>query len=98
MPIAMLVENPRVTEEIYEQVKEHMGLDEPAGGYLHIAGQGPNGWRVIELWDSEQEALKFFREKLGPALAAAGVQGGPPTPQFWPVHTLMTAGVLAAGR
>ncbi|CAN5213533.1 hypothetical protein BH20ACT9_BH20ACT9_08840 [soil metagenome] len=66
-------------------------MDEPAGGILHVAGPSPDGgWRVIELWESEEDAYRFLRERLGPALQAAGVSGPPPQPQFWPVHNYMT--------
>ncbi len=89
MPIAMLVENPRVTREIYDEIRTRIGRDVPAGGYVHVAGEGPNGWRVIEVWESEDDARRFLQEELAPALADIGVEGPPPTPQFWPVHSFI---------
>ena len=91
MPIAAMVDNPAVNAEVYDRIRQHLGIEGPAGGYVHVAGPGPNGWRVIELWDSEDDARRFYAERLGPAFAAAGVEGGPPQPQFWPVHNFMTA-------
>ena len=89
MPIAMLVDNPQGSQEMYDKVRAQMGLDAPAGGIFHAAGPSPNGgWRVIEVWDSEEDAQKFFKERLGPALEANGL-GPPPQPQFWPVHNYM---------
>jgi hypothetical protein len=92
VPVAMLVDNPNVTQDIYDQVRAHLGLMEaPAGGIVHVAGPSPNGgWRVIEVWESEEHAHRFFRERLGPALQAVGVAGPPPQPQFWPVYNVMT--------
>lgn len=91
MLIAMLVDNPEGTQEIYDKVREQLGLEKPAGGIFHVAGPSPNGgWRVIEVWESEEDANRFFKERLEPALKAAGaLTGPPPQPQFWPVHNYM---------
>ena len=56
-----------------------------------MAGPSPNGgWRVIEVWESVEEASRFLKEQFGPALKAGGFTGRPPEPQFWPVHNYMT--------
>jgi hypothetical protein len=89
VPIAMLVDNPEGSQEIYDKVRERIGLDAPAGGIFHAAGPSPNGgWRVIEVWESEEDANRFFAERLVPAWEALGVPGRP-QPQFWPVHNYM---------
>jgi hypothetical protein len=91
VPIAMMVDNPEGTQEVYDNVRDQLGLeDKPAGGIFHVAGPSPNGgWRVIEVWESQEDADRFVKERLGPAFAAVGVTG-PPQPQFWPVHNYMT--------
>lgn len=90
MPIAMMVDNPQGSQEIYDKVRERAGLERPAGGILHVAGPSPNGgWRVIELFESEEDAKRFLKERLGPAFQAVGASS-PPQPQFWPVHNYMT--------
>jgi hypothetical protein len=91
MAVAMLVDNPNVNQEIYEKVRAALGLDDaPAGGIVHIAGPSPTGgWRVVEVWESEDDAQRFFRERLGPAFQQVGVEGPPTPPQFWPVHNIM---------
>src|SRR2546429_81521 len=55
--VAVMVDNPEGSQEIYEKVREQLGLgDAPAGGIFHAAGPSPNGgWRVIELWESEED-------------------------------------------
>lgn len=89
MTIAMMVDNPEGSQEIYERVREQIGLEKPAGGILHVAGPSPNGgWRVIEVWDSEDDAKRFVNERLLPAFRAVGAPA-PPPPQLWPVHTSM---------
>lgn len=86
MAVAMMIDNPQGSEEIYEKVRESARLQRPAGGIVHIAGPSPNGgWRVIELFEDEQSARSFLKERLAPALRAAGAST-PPPPQFWPVH------------
>ena len=90
MSVVMLADNPEGSQEMYEKVREHLGLqDAPVGGIVHIAGPSPTGgWRVIEVWESEEDAKRFFKEQLEPAFEAVGMPGRP-QPQFWPVHNLM---------
>lgn len=89
MAVAMMIDNPQGSEEIYEKVRESAGLQRPAGGIVHIAGPSPNGgWRVIELFEDEQSARRFLKERLAPAFQAAGAST-PPPPQFWPVHNYL---------
>ncbi len=90
MPVAMMVDNPQGSQEVYDEVREKVGLDRPAGGVLHVAGPSPNGgWRVIEVFDTE-EAAKRFVERLAPAFKAVGA-APPAPPEVWPVHNCMTA-------
>jgi hypothetical protein len=91
MAVAMLIDNPKGSQEIYERLRERIGLDKPAGGIFHAAGPSPNGgWRVIEIWESEEDAKRFLAERLGPAAEAVGTPP-PPPPELWPVHNYMTA-------
>ena len=91
MAIAMMVDNPAGSQEIYEKVRAQLGLEKPAGGIFHVAGPSPNrGWRVIEVWESEEEANRFFQERFVPALQALGLAGTPPPREFWPVHNAMS--------
>ena len=90
MAVAMLIDNPTGSQEIYEQLRERIGLDKPAGGIVHVAGPSPNGgWRVIEIWETEEDAKRFLAERLGPAAEAVGT-APPPPPELWPVHNYMT--------
>ena len=90
MAIAMLVDNPDGSQELYDRIRKQLDLDGPAGGVLHVAGPSPNGgWRVIELFESEEDASQFIKERFRPALEAVGFTGRRPEPQFWPVHNYM---------
>ena len=92
MPVAMLIDNPDGSQSLYERLRAELPLDAPAGGAIHVAGPGPTGgWRVIEVWESVEEASRFLKERFLPALEALGFAGRPPQPQFWPVHACLTA-------
>ena len=89
MAIAMMVDNPEGSREIYERVRGVLGLEKPAGGIFHVAGPSPNGgWRVIEVFESDEDAQRFV-ERLKPAFESVGAPGPPQPPQFWPVHNYM---------
>jgi hypothetical protein len=97
MPVVALFQSPSLTQEKYEQsvVKVTGGkarmespADWPVDGLLaHIAGQSPSGFRVVDVWESE-EAAQLFAEKLIPILRDVGVEG---EPEVYPTHTLVTA-------
>ncbi len=83
MPIGMLVDNPEGSQELYDRLRKQMGLNAPAGGILPVGGPSPNGgWRVIEVFESEEDAGRFLKERFGPALEAVGFSGPRLQPQF----------------
>ena len=62
--------------------------DWPVEGLLaHIAGQAPSGFRVVDVWESE-EAFARFGDHLMPILQDMGVQG---QPEVYPAHTFVSA-------
>jgi hypothetical protein len=90
MTVAMVVDNPEGSQEIYEKVRQQLGLEGPAGGIFHLAGPSPTGgWRVLEVWDSEEDARRFRDERLFPAFDAAGVPRPQTPPQIWQIHTYL---------
>ena len=98
MAVAMMVDNPKGSQQVYDSVREQLGLERPAGGIVHVAGPSPSGgWRVIEVWESEEEARRFVKERLLPAFEATGAPP-PPPPQLWPVHNSYLATLEATGR
>ena len=86
MAIVLVHEGPTVTRENYEKTVEKLAdgktkmesiSDWPVEGILvHSAGEGPNGFRVVDVWES-QEAVDAFGEKLGPILAEVGITDPP---------------------
>jgi hypothetical protein len=80
-------------QELYDQVNPKVmeGGNLPEGCQLHIAGPFEKGWRVITVWDSEEQFEQFRDEKLIPAIREAG--GGDriaPNISAQPVYKLLT--------
>src|SRR5688500_179937 len=86
MAVVLIHEGPTVTQENYEKTVEKLTggktkmeaiSDWPVEGILvHSAGQGPNGFRVVRVGES-QAAVEAFGEKLGPVLAEVGITDEP---------------------
>ena len=97
MPVVLVFEGPSLTQERYEESVRRLTdgksrLESPAdwpveGLLAHIPGQGPNGFRVVDVWESE-EAVKAFGEVLMPVLRGIGVEGDP---EIYPAHSFVTA-------
>jgi hypothetical protein len=70
--------------EKYEQVNRLLGIDMktgegdwPAGMLTHTGGAKDGGWVVFEVWASQADQEAFMQDRLGPALAQAGIEGPP---------------------
>ncbi len=83
MPVLMVHDSPGGTQAQYDQVAARLtdgqGLnslsDWSAGGILsHAAGPTENGFRVVDVWESE-EAFQRFGETIGPVLQEVGFPG-----------------------
>jgi hypothetical protein len=95
VPIVSVFQGPNLTQQNYEETvrlltgKNRLSSpkDWPVEGLLvHVAGQGANGFRVVDVWTSE-EAFRRFGEKLIPILRQVGIQG---EPEVYPSHTIVT--------
>lgn len=64
-----------VSEAQYQRVHQQVtpGSKLPPGLLYHVAGQGEDGWYVVEIWESQQAMQRFFDEKLGAALREANI-------------------------
>lgn len=73
------------TWEQYERVTAGLLDPPPEGLIMHLAGPTDEGFRMIEIWESEQAWERFRVERLTPAIAALG---GParPEPTFRDLH------------
>jgi hypothetical protein len=89
LAIAMLLEFPGATKEQYNKVIEilQLGGKTGKGGIFHVAGPMEGGWRVVDVWESQEAFDKFLKEKLANAMQQAGIK--PPQPKVWPVHNIL---------
>lgn len=62
----------------YERFAAALVEPPPAGLILHVAGPTDEGFRIIDVWESEQAWERFRGEQLAPAIAALG---GPSRPE-----------------
>ena len=96
MPIIAVFQSPSLTQAKYEESVKKLTnggrlqspADWPVKGLLaHVAGQGKDGFRVVDVWESE-DAFRRFGEKLLPMLQSIGVEG---QPEVYPTHTFVSA-------
>lgn len=92
MAIGVLIDVPGATQALYDAalqklIKGKSGTklsDWPGKGLLmHLAGPTTNGWRVVDVWESEA-AFKDFAAILGPILK--DLKFPEIAPQFFPAH------------
>jgi len=90
MAIVLVFEGAGVTQAQYDQVrKEVMPDNKPAAGMLyHVGAPMANGWRVVEVWESQAAADQFFQDKLGKALQKANINVKPEVTQ---AHNIIKA-------
>jgi hypothetical protein len=95
----MLLEWDGVDQNQYNRVVDALALDDnPADGLLlHTAGPKPDGWRVFDVWRSEDHYNRFVDERLKPAVQQAGV-AAQPQPQVSSVYNLFAPGADAIGK
>jgi hypothetical protein len=66
MPVVQVHEIAGMTRELYEQAipeLNHPGASSdspPPGSHLHASGPMEGGWRIIEVWESEDAATAFY--------------------------------------
>jgi hypothetical protein len=97
MAIGMLLAGPGVTAESYKALTEQMfgGFpmtqeQSPDGLIIHSAGNSESGYYVYDIWESQEHFDAFLEGQLGPAVHALGADAdGAPTPQFFPIETLV---------
>ena len=97
MAVVAVFQGPTLTRDKYEaSVRELTGgrarVEKPSdwpveGLLLHVAGETATGFRVIDVWQSE-EAFRRFGEALAPIMAKLGLEE---QPEVYPVHTLVSA-------
>lgn len=86
MPVLMIGEVPNMTEEIYDgMIGQLMPLMRASKGFVsHAAGPSPTGgWRVVEVWESEEDGVNWFDKNVKPNLPPGVV----PDRRYSPLHS-----------
>src|SRR4051794_8106352 len=95
MAVLTIVEAPGATTQEYDRTNEILDIDGdrgvPDGLIQHVAASDGNGLVICDVWESE-EAFRRFGERLGPALAEAGVAESAGPPRMHAVHNRVTGG------
>ena len=70
MAVLVTADVPGQTLEGYQQLITHLEplLREARGFIAHGAGPVRDGWRVFEIWDSQEHATQFFATHIQPNL------------------------------
>lgn len=93
MAVVVVNEIRNADQSFYDDVNPRVMPDDqlPDGCQAHIAGPIDDGWRVITVWDSEEQFQEFRDGTLIPAIQEAG-HGDRVAPQIdaRPVHKFVT--------
>jgi hypothetical protein len=90
MAVGLIFSGQGVTQAQYDQARRAVSPDNKLlpGMLYHAGGPTSDGWRVIEVWESQEALDRFFQEKLGAALHQAGITV---QPEVFPIHNMMEA-------
>jgi hypothetical protein len=88
-----------VTPDQYDRVRAETGWLEqtPAGGLAHLTWWEGDDCHNVDAWESEDAFNKFGADRLGPAMARAGVNAQPEV-TFHPAHEVFTPKELRLTR
>ena len=101
MTIAFVYESDVVDQDGYDNLMTAQGRDDPAapapdGQIAHLAGPKPTGgWRVIDLWESEQAADTYYASDRF-ALVRDGASAAGITSSTWPLYRVDLAASIAS--
>jgi hypothetical protein len=96
MPVVLVSQGPTITQERYDEAVRRLSGkgrmetpgDWPVEGLLaHIAGQSEGGFRVVDVWESE-DACRRFGDRLTPILEEVGIKE---QPEIYPAYVYVTA-------
>ena len=81
--------HPAVDQQAYDAAKERVfQAAQDAEMRFHAAGNSPEGWRIIEVWDSREQFEAYGKQlSVMPVLADIPFDSGGP-PEIFEVHRL----------
>jgi hypothetical protein len=94
MPVAVVQDwaeggdNTANYDAIHQRV---MASNTPTGFRMHAAGATPDGgFRVFEVWESQEHFDRFVQERLMPILQEIGGGGDPPKMTSYALHEYLS--------
>jgi len=89
MAIAQVHELRGWTKEGYEYGMQMLNLPgPPPGSLVHMSGPMEGGWRIVEVWESEEAATAFYSSAAFQEMAKeTGVQ--PNIVASWPMENVL---------
>jgi hypothetical protein len=90
MAIAFLFELPGVTQSQYDAIIARLkkeGASAPPGRSYHVAGPTAQGWRVVDVWETQQAFDRFFQGHLQAAIQEQKITA--PQISTWTVHNIV---------
>jgi hypothetical protein len=92
MVVGILTEYPGATREQYDRLGQAMGLTGlPSGALFHLCGPIDGGWRIIDIWESEEAYERFVAETILPAARAVAFPHPSKREVFTPHHAFPAA-------
>lgn len=88
MPVLLIAEAD-LPEEAYAEIADKMTplIREAKGFICHAGGPDPaGGWRVVEIWESEEDGQNWFDQNIKPSLPPGVV----PKQTYYPLRTAVT--------
>jgi hypothetical protein len=95
MSIMMISDVAGQTADGYDRLLAVVGeaLTKAQGFVVHASYPMEGGWRVVEIWESRDDAGRFFAEHIAPHLP----DGIRPRLTFEPLHDLVASSADATG-
>lgn len=87
MSVMMISEISGQSPQGYDAMLNCVGdaLRQAPGFVMHMSHPTETGWRVMEIWNSREDAARFFAAHIAPNLT----EGIRPKLTFQPLHSLL---------
>lgn len=84
MAFARIALFPGGTEEQHRAIVEALGdaHADAEGRILFAAGPAPEGWQILQVWESRDQLERWVQANLGQAFASVGDRGYPAPPRI----------------
>lgn len=87
MPVMMISEVNGQSPQGYDSLLARVGdtLQQAPGFIMHASHPTETGWRIVEVWNSRDDATRFFSAHITPHLP----DGVRPKLSFQPLHSFL---------